>query len=249
MREQERTMSDAEDWQTMRTASAGKNARRFHANKRGYTIYMDRLGVDIHVGNVHWVDEPVPLREMSEPLTAVGVYLGEYHIDLDNNPNWHAVVTIDRPAVTNGDVRITGVTITGDALETSALPFAEILRCVFSVGGVVGTFRTERGTKPGVLWHLYKIEIGADGQSIHPDEVASLRGYKERPGRHSPAYFQMVIHALQEHAELKTTHKTFLTQREFVAKRTGYSESNIQKDITAARSWAAKQNKTKRNTK
>jgi hypothetical protein len=237
-------MTDANDWELLRTAAAQKNARRFHSNKRAYTIYMDRLGADIHQDNVHWIDQPPHGRELSEPFIAVGIYLGEYHLDMDNNPDWHAVVTVDRPTVSNGDVRITGVTISGNALESTTLPLAEITRRLFDVGGVVGEFSTVRGESSGALVHWCTISVSPDGYPFHPSDIESLRGgTRERPGMYNPATYQIVIDALRDYDNQKREHTTSMTQRQYVAKRTGYSETNIQKVITAARNWAAKNNK------
>jgi hypothetical protein len=242
--ENDRQISDVELWEKWRTASAAQNARRFHANKRGYTIYMDRLGADVGRDNVHWIDEPPKDRELPVRFQSVGLVLGEYHLDMDNNPDWHAVVVVGKPTVANGDVRITSVTITGNALETTALPLAEITRNLFAVGGVVGEFWTEPTSVPGVLSHWYKIAQSADGYPFHPREIESLRGgYKERAGMFSPATFQLALDAEREHKQLKKTGNTSSNLYDFLEKRIGYKASNNKKILKAAREWAAENNK------
>jgi hypothetical protein len=57
-----------------------------------------------------------------------------------------------------------------------------------------------------------------------------------------PDTFAKVLQLIEQHKQLKQMNKTDKTQREFVAKGTGYSVTNIQKLITAARKWAAENN-------
>jgi hypothetical protein len=236
-------MTDEEHWQQLRTSAAAKNMRRFHANKRAYSIYMDRLGAEVHNDNVHWLDQPPTGRDLQTPFESVGLYLGEYHIDMDNNPGWHAVVTVDRPSAPNGDVRITSVVITGTSLETTSLPLPEITKNLFGVGGVLGKWTTMR-TDGGHLITSYTIEVAADGHIIHPNEKARLRGTKERAGMYHPDTFVIILDALREYAELKATKQTMLHSRqEFVAKRTGYSVHNVKDQIKKAREWAAQNQK------
>ena len=232
-------MTDADDWQQLRTEAAAKNARRFHANKRGYTIYMDRFGVDIWTSNVHWIDEPPQGKWLEMPFTSAGLYLGEYHIDQDDKPDWLAVVTVDRPVIARGDVRITSVVITGESLDTTALPLSEIKRALFKVGGVFGTWTTSRLEKSGHIMTNFHMAITADGQPIRPDE---LRGTNERAGMRHPDTFAKVLALIEEHRQRKLTNPTGMTQREYVAKGTGYSVTNIQKLITNAKKWAAENN-------
>jgi hypothetical protein len=232
-------MTDAELWQMMRTSAAAKNARRFHANKRGYTIYMDRLGINLDHDNVQWIDKPAPNQWLAVPFTSAGLYLGEYHIDQDDKPDWHAVVTVDKPDTDDGDVRITSVVITGESLDTTALPLSEIKRALFQVGGVLGTWETSRNENSDQIFTFQKIAIAADGQPIRPDE---LRGTKQRAGMKSPETFAKVLQLIERHQQLKLTNKTDKTLREYVANGTGYSITNIQKLITAARKWAAENN-------
>lgn len=244
--ENDHQISDAELWEKWRTASAMKNARKFHANKRGYTIYMDRLGADVNRENVHWIDEPPKDRELPVRFHSFGLVLGEYHLDMDNNPDWHAVVVVGKPTVPNGDVRITSVTITGSALETTALPLAEITRRLFDVGGVVGEFWTEQALLPGVFVNGYKIAISADGYPFHPRDIESLRGgYKERAGMFSPATFQLALDAEREYKQLKKSGNTSSNLYDFLEKRIGYKASNNKKILRAAREWAAENNKGK----
>jgi hypothetical protein len=238
--------TDAELWEQWRTASAAKNARRFHANKRGYTIYMDRLGADVDRDNVHWIDEPLPGRELKEHFQSVGLVLGEYHLDMDNNPDWHAVVVVGKPTVPNGDVRITSVAITANALETTALPLAEITRRLFDVGGVVGEFWTEPTSVPGVLSHWYKIAQTADGYPFHPRDIETLRGgYKQRAGMKNPATYQLALDAELEYNELKKAGGTTMRKYEFVEKRIGYKADNVKTILRNAHKWAAENNKEK----
>lgn len=232
-------MTDADDWTQLRTEAAAKNARRFHANKRGYTIYMDRFGVDIWTSNVHWIDEPPPGKWLEMPFTSAGLYLGEYHIDQDDKPDWHAVVTVGRPDTNDGDVRITSVVITGESLDTTALPLSEIKRALFKVGGVFATWTTSRGEKSDLIITSCHMAITADGQPIRPDE---LRGTNERAGMRHPDTFAKVLALIEEHKQRKLTNPTGMTQREYVAKGTGYSVTNIQKLITNAKKWAAENN-------
>lgn len=237
-------MSDADRWERLRTAAALKNARRFHANKRGYTIYMDRLGADVSENNVHWIDEPPKDRELPVPFESVGLFLGEYHLDMDDNPDWHAVIVVDRPTAPNGDVRITSVTITGNALETTALPLAEITKRLFAVGGVVGVWTTQPSRVPGVFIYSYKIAMSADGHRFHPSEIASLRGgYKERAGMYDARTFQIALEAEREHIQLKKAHETTTPLYEFVGKHIGYSKDSTKKILIAARKWAAENDK------
>jgi hypothetical protein len=238
--------TDAELWEQFRTASAAKNARRFHANKRGYTIYMDRLGADVDRDDVLWIDEPPSGRELKEHFQSVGLVLGEYHLDMDNNPDWHAVVVVGKPTVPNGDVRITSVTITGNALETTALPLAEITRNLFAVGGVVGEFWTEQTSVPGVLSPWYKIAQTADGYPFHPREIESLRGgYKQRAGMKNPATYQLALDAERDWEELKKTGATSKRKHEFLEERIGYKASNTKTILRNAHKWAAENNKEK----
>ena len=232
-------MTDAELWQTMRTSAAAKNARRFHANKRGYTIYMDRLGINLDHDNVQWIDKPAPNQWLAVPFTSAGLYLGEYHIDQDDNPDWHAVVTVDKPDTDRGDVRITSVVITGTSLETTTLPLSEIRRQLFAVGGVFATWTTSRAENSDLIFTSYQITVAADGHPIRPDE---LRGTNERAGMKHPETYAKVLRLLAEHKQQKQANATHLTQREFVAKHTGYSVTNIQRTITAARKWADQNN-------
>lgn len=238
--------SDAELWEQWRTATAAQNARRFHANKRGYTIYMDRLGANIDRDNVHWIDEPPQGRELPVRFQSVGLFLGEYHLDMDNNPDWHAVVVVGKPTAPNGDVRITSVTITGNALETTALPLSEITRNLFAVGGVVGEFWTEQSSVPGLLINCYKIAQSPDGYPFHPRDIESLRGgTKERAGMTNPATYQLALDAEREYKQLKKTGDTTSNLYEFLEKRIGYAASNNKTILRNARLWAAKNNKEK----
>ena len=232
-------MTDADDWTQLRTEAAAKNAKRFHANKRGYTIYMDRFGVDIWTSNVHWIDEPPQGKWLEMPFTSAGLYLGEYHIDQDDKPDWHAVVTVDRPVIARGDVRITSVVITGESLDTTALPLSEIKRALFKVGGVFATWTTSRGEKSDLIITNCHMAITADGHPIRPDE---LRGTNERAGMKHPDTFAKVLALIEEHKQLKLMNATGMNQRDFVANGTGYSVTNIQKLITNAKKWAAENN-------
>ena len=81
--------------------------------------------------------------------------------------------------------------------------------------------------------------ITADGQPIRPDE---LRGTNERAGMRHPDTFAKVLALIEEHRQRKLTNPTGMTQREYVAKGTGYSVTNIQKLITNAKKWAAENN-------
>jgi hypothetical protein len=232
-------MTDADDWQQLRTEAAAKNARRFHYNGHGYWIYMDRFGAEIFESNVHWIDVPPPGKWLEMPCTSAGSYLGEYHIDQDDKPDWHAVVTVGRPNTDDGDVRITSVVITGESLDTTALPLSEIKRALFKVGGVFGTWTTSRLEKSGHIMTNFHMAITADGQPIRPDE---LRGTNERAGMRHPDTFAKVLALIEEHKKRKLTNPTGMTQREYVAKGTGYSVTNIQKLITNAKKWAAENN-------
>ena len=232
-------MTDADDWQQLRTEAAAKNARRFHYNGHGYWIYMDRFGAEIFESNVHWIDVPPPGKWLEMPFTSAGLYLGEYHIDQDNKPDWHAVVTVGRPDTDDGDVRITSVVITGESLDTTALPLSEIKRALFAVGGVIATWTTSRGEKSDLIITNCHMAITADGQPIRPDE---LRGTKQRAGMKTPETFAKVLHLIERHQELKRANATDKTLREYVAEKTCYSVTNIQKTITAARKWAAENN-------
>ena len=226
-------MTDADDWQQLRTEVAAKNARRFHANKRGYTIYTDRFGAEIYQGNVHWIDEPTPGKWLDVPFTSAGLYLGEYHIVQDDKPDWLAVVTVDRPVIARGDVRITSVVITGESLDTTALPLSEIKRALFKVGGVFATWTTSRGEKSDLIITSCHMAITADGHPIRPDE---LRGTNERAGMKHPDTFAKVLALIEDR---KVSNPTGMTKREYVANGTGYSVTNIQKLITNAKKWAA----------
>ena len=232
-------MTDTDDWTQLRTEAAAKNARRFHANKRSYTIYMDRFGVDIWTSNVYWVEPPAHNAKSLSDFTSAGLYLGEYHIDQDDKPDWHAVVTVDRPDTPGGDIRITSVVITGESLDTTALPLPEIKRALFKVGGVFGTWNTSRLESSGLMHTGFHIVISPDGHPIRPDE---LRGTKERAGMKHPDTFAKVLALIEEHRQRKLTNPTGMTQREYVAKGTGYSVTNIQKLITNAKKWAAENN-------
>jgi hypothetical protein len=231
-------MADANDWQQLRTDAAAKNARRFHANKRGYTIYMDRFGEDIFESNVYWVEPPAHNAKSLTDFTSAGLFLGEYHIVQDDKPDWLAVVTVDRPDTTGGDVRITNVVITGESLDTTALPLSEIKRALFKVGGVFGTWNTSR-LESGHLYTGFHMVISPEGHPIRPDE---LRGTNERAGMKNPDTFAKVLALIEEHKRLKLANATDKTLREFVANGTGYSITNIQKLITNARKWAAENN-------
>jgi len=232
-------MKDADDWQQIRTAVAAKNARRFHANKRSYTIYMDRFGEDIFESNVYWVEPPAHNAKSLTDFTSAGLFLGEYSIVQDDKPDWRAVVTVDRPDTAGGDIRITSVVITGESLDTTALPLSEIKRALFKVGGVFGTWNTSRLESSGLLYTGFHMVISPDGHPIRPDE---LRGTKQRAGRNHPDTFAKVLALIERHQQLKLTNKTDKTLREYVANGTGYSITNIQKTITAARKWAAENN-------
>jgi hypothetical protein len=232
-------MTDADDWQQLRTAVAAKNARRFHANKRSYTIYMDRFGENIDESNVYWVEPPAHNAKSLTDFTSAGLFLGEYSIVQDDKPDWRAVVTVDRPDTAGGDVRITSVVITGESLDTTALPLSEIKRALFAVGGVIATWTTSRGEKSDLIITNCHMAITADGQPIRPDE---LRGTKQRAGMKTPETFAKVLHLIERHQELKRANATDKTLREYVAEKTGYSVTNIQKTITAARKWAAENN-------
>jgi hypothetical protein len=138
------------------------------------------------------------------------------------------------------------VTITGNALETTALPLPAITRNLFAVGGVVGEFWTEPTSVPGVLSHWYKIAQTADGYPFHPREIESLRGgYKERAGMFSPATFQLALDAEREYKQLKKSGNTSSNLYDFLEKRIGYKASNNKKILRAAREWAAENNKGK----
>ena len=231
-------MADADDWQQLRTEAAAKNARRFHANKRSYTIYMDRFGEDIFESNVYWVEPPAHNAKSLTDFTSAGLFLGEYCIVQDDKPDWLAVVTVDRPDTAGGDVRITNVVITGESLDTTALPLSEIKRALFKVGGVFGTWNTSR-LGSGHLYTGFHMVISPEGHPIRPDE---LRGTNERAGRKHPDTFAKVLALIEEHKRLKLANATDKNLREFVANGTGYSLTNIQKTITAARKWAAENN-------
>jgi hypothetical protein len=172
------------------------------------------------------------------PFTSAGLCLGEYHIVQDDKPDWLAVVTVDRPDTTGGDVRITNVVITGESLDTTALPLSEIKRALFKVGGVFGTWNTSR-LESGHLYTGFHLVISPEGHPIRPDE---LRGTNERAGMKNPDTFAKVLALIEEHKRLKLANATDKTLREFVANGTGYSITNIQKTITAARKWAAENN-------
>jgi hypothetical protein len=57
-----------------------------------------------------------------------------------------------------------------------------------------------------------------------------------------PDTFAKVLALIEEHRQLKLDGKTGMRQREFVAKGTGYSVTNIQKLITNAKKWATENN-------
>lgn len=238
-----RKLSDADSWELLRTNAAKQNARRFHANKRAYTLYMDRLGTDVQRENVHWIDEPPSDRELPVPFESVGLVLGEYHLDMENNPDWHAVIVVDRPTAPNGDVRITNVAITSNGLETTALPLAEITRNLFAVGGVVGVFSTKRLTS-GLLSHWVTIAVSPEGYLFHPSEIESLRGgTKERAGMKHPTTYRIALDAEREYKQLKQARETSMTLYEFLEKRTGYKKSNTKTILRNAKLWAAENNK------
>jgi hypothetical protein len=199
---------------------------------------MDRFGEDIFESNVYWVEPPAHNAKSLTDFTSAGLFLGEYHIVQDDKPDWLAVVTVDRPDTTGGDVRITNVVITGESLDTTALPLSEIKRALFKVGGVFGTWNTSR-LESGHLYTGFHMVISPEGHPIRPDE---LRGTNERAGMKNPDTFAKVLALIEEHKQLKLDGKTGMRQKEFVAKGTGYSVTNIQKLITNARKWAAENN-------
>jgi hypothetical protein len=170
------------------------------------------------------------------PFTSAGLCLGEYHIVQDDKPDWRAVVTVDRPVTAGGDIRITSVVITGESLDTTALPLLEIKRALFKVGGVFATWTTSRGEKSDLIITSCHMAITADGHPIRPDQ---LRGTKERAGRNHPDTYAKVLALIEDR---KVSNPRGMTQREYVANGTGYSITNIQKTITAARKWAAENN-------
>lgn len=222
---------------------------RATANGEGYTVAVDRFAVPADRDNVHWLNEPdaglLPAR-----LTAHGVLLTRYQVTKDSDPSWFAEIEIDRPATPGGQLRVVSVRIDAHDLPKTTLPISALLSACVRVGGVVGVYQDVQGELSGRTIRTFRLgppERNQDGLLFSPDDAHLLTG--ERPPqprgyRQDRDLLQRVYQAAQEHErekqrriadDLPVRGSDFPTLYAYVSQRCGLPESNVKKQIKAAR--------------
>lgn len=237
-----------------------RTARAFY-NKESYTVSLDHFAVDVDpFTGVYWINKPDD-GFMPTTMHATGVLLTRYQVSKDSDPSWHAEVELAKPETPTGRMRIVSVSITADKLDTTALPLPQIQAACLRVGGVVGVFRDEIGELSGVSIRTYSLSAplrNENNELIHPDDVHRLTGQRpprKRGYRNEPELLRAVWNATNEYRQLKEDRrknglgKPDDTQSEWVARVCGLPESNIGKQITAARTMYGTPTKNTRGKK
>lgn len=241
-------------FQDVRTARA-------HYNKSAYTVSLDHFAVDVDpMNNVWWINKPDD-GLLPATIHATGVLLTRYQITKDDDPTWRAEIELGKPATPTGRIRIVHVAITGDEIDTSALPLPQIHAACLRVGAVVGLFRDVVGEASGFAIRTFEISAplrNDDNTLLHPDDVHRLTGQRPpmpRGYRKSPETLKQVWDALLAYEQHKTERRNNglgrpdENQSEWVARVCRLPESNVGKQITDARNTYGKPTNKKRNTK
>lgn len=234
---------------------------RAHYNKDKYTVSLDHWSIDVDpLDNVWWVNKPDD-GFLPTTIHATGVLLTRYLVTKDNDPTWRAEIELGEPATPNGRIRIVSVAITADNIEKTALPLPQIHAACLRVGAVVGLFRDVVGESSGLTIRTFQVSApmrNDDNTLLHPDDIHRLTGKrppKPRNYRNSPETLQRVWDALNEYKQHKNDRRDNglgrpdETQSEWVARVCGLPESNVVKQIKAARETYDTTTNKKRNTK
>lgn len=220
---------------------------RAHYNKESYTVSLNHWSVDVNpLNNVWWINKPddgfIPTT-----MHATGVLLTRYQVTKDSDSSWRAEVELGVPETPAGRIRIVSVSITANELDTTALPLTQIAAACLRVGGVLGVFRDTIGERSGFPIRSFSISAplrDENNELIHPDEIHRLTGQqppRKRGYRNDPELLQEVWNALNEYQRHKNDRrkngmgKPDETQNQWVARVCGLPESNVSKQITAAR--------------
>ena len=239
-------MTDQRTFSDVRTARA-------HSNGHGYTVSIDRFAFPGDPENVHWLTE-LPNSKRVTTVTRHGVLLRGYRVTKDNHPDWSA--ELELAPGSDGHLRLVAAYVTGDDLASTMVPVVAVLQACLRVGGVVSQwerFDTSLKDRKGRTITGWRARIGApprDATSdlFSDDQVHDLTGerpHRPRGYRQDPDLLRRVWDAVCEHDRQRDARlagglavrrtKDFPSQRAFVAAQCGLPESNVQKQITAAR--------------
>lgn len=232
---------------------------RAHANDDAYTVSIDRYAVPADLDNVHWLNRPADDQLVPTQMTAIGVLLTRYQVTKDSDPSWRAEIELGAPLAAGDSVRVTRATIHGDALTSTTLPITPIVKACLRVGGVVGLFRDVQGELSGRRIRTFSISPPLrddDGHLFDPQQLHELTGEpppRKRGYRTSDEMLRNVWDALQEYADLKEAAKAAGSSRDtigslylYVSRKCGLPESNVKKQIKAARDKYGTQNRGKK---
>lgn len=233
----------------LRTMAAGSLTKRVNSGGRWFTIYLDRLAVEVDHDNVHWMDTPIAGRvyEPDRPFRATGVLLARYQVVCDDDPTLQVWVQLSAPTVPGGQLRITDVTFHGDDLDSVSLPITKIRKACVYVGGVTGVWWTKGLELPDgktVQSTHYTVTLGSNHVPFHPDELAELTGERQkrapRGSRFAPETLRVVWDAIQEYELLNKQRKSaglapMSNKGKWIAQRAGQNANNIGVQIKAAR--------------
>lgn len=230
-----------------RSLAAGSLTRRIRNGARWYTVYLDRLGTEIDVHNVHWLDTPPKGRKYAPdaPYRVNGVALVRYQVISDDDPTLEVWVQLSAPKRPGGRLRITEMTFTGDDLTAIALPMAQLRDACVYVGGVTGLWWSRDTQLPDgttIPMDLYTITLDSRAVPFHRDELAELTGNRRarRGSRMADETLRLIWDAMQdyqrENEKLRRNGQPRLAnKREWVAQATGQKVSNVQEQMTAAK--------------
>jgi len=235
------------EWDDARSLAAGSLTRRIHNGSKWFTVYLDRLAVEIDVHNVHWLDTPAAGRryEPDRPFRVNGVALTRYQVISDDDPSLEIWVQLSAPKRPGERLRITEISFTGDDLTTLGLPMSQLRDACIYVGGVTGLFSSFDVTLPNGkkgLGTFYSITLDSRAVPFHRDTLAELTGNKRarRGSRMADETLRLIWDAMQEYDRVNDERRRHRlarlgNKREWVAQQTGQNVNNVQEQMTAAK--------------